>query len=270
MFPAAETGFDPAAAHDLYSGTVEQAIFETLLTYDYLARPSKLVPLTAEALPEITDDGKTYTFKLQQGHLLHARPGVQGQEARARRRRLRLLVEAPRSIPKIRSPWTWLVEGKIVGLDELAEAAKKTGKFDYDAKIAGLEARRPLHAAHPAEASTDYNLPYVLAHEPTSRGRARGGRGVRRRGGRVMANPVGTGPYKLDEWVRSSKIVLEANPDYRGFIWDFKSAAIPTTQQLVARDEGQEDAAGRPRRDLASWRRTRRGSSRSRTASSTS
>ena len=40
--------------------------------------------------------------------------------------------------PRIRSPWTWLIEGKIVGLDELAERAKKTGKFDYGAKVAGL------------------------------------------------------------------------------------------------------------------------------------
>src|SRR5947207_11510007 len=55
VFPAGEEGFDPAAAHDLYSGTVEQAIFETLLTYDYLARPSKLVPLAAEAMPEVSD-----------------------------------------------------------------------------------------------------------------------------------------------------------------------------------------------------------------------
>src|SRR4051794_37714012 len=57
VFPAAETGFDPQGIHDLYSGTVVQAIFETLLTYDYLARPSKLIPLTAESLPQITDDG---------------------------------------------------------------------------------------------------------------------------------------------------------------------------------------------------------------------
>jgi len=63
VFPAAETGFDPAAAHDLYSATVEQAIFETLLTYDYLARPAKLVPLTAEAMPVVTDNGKTYTLQ---------------------------------------------------------------------------------------------------------------------------------------------------------------------------------------------------------------
>ena len=26
VFPVAETGFDPAAAHDLYSGTIEQAM----------------------------------------------------------------------------------------------------------------------------------------------------------------------------------------------------------------------------------------------------
>jgi len=32
VFPAGEEGFDPAAAHDLYSGTVEQMIFEALFT----------------------------------------------------------------------------------------------------------------------------------------------------------------------------------------------------------------------------------------------
>src|SRR6516164_9906859 len=67
VFPAAETGFDPAYAQDLYSGTVEQAIFETLLTYDYLARPAKLVPLAAETLPVVTDGGKTYTLKVRKG-----------------------------------------------------------------------------------------------------------------------------------------------------------------------------------------------------------
>jgi ABC-type transport system substrate-binding protein len=37
----------------------------------------------------------------------------------------------------------------------------------------------------------------------------------------LPAHPVGTGPYRLREWKRASKIVLEANPDYRGFTWDF-------------------------------------------------
>ncbi len=33
--------------------------------------------------------------------------------------------------------------------------------------------------------------------------------------GWVMANPVGTGPYRLKEWRRGQKIVLEANPGFR-------------------------------------------------------
>ena len=33
--------------------------------------------------------------------------------------------------------------------------------------------------------------------------------------GWAMANPVGTGPYRLKEWRRTQKIVLEANPGYR-------------------------------------------------------
>src|SRR6476646_11028637 len=67
VFPAAETGFDPAGVQDLYSATIEQMLFETLLTYDYLARPAKLVPLTAEALPQVSDGGKTYTVRVKKG-----------------------------------------------------------------------------------------------------------------------------------------------------------------------------------------------------------
>lgn len=43
VFPVAETGFDPAGVHDLYSAHVNGSIFETLFTYDYLASPAKLV-----------------------------------------------------------------------------------------------------------------------------------------------------------------------------------------------------------------------------------
>src|SRR5512132_2701476 len=66
-FPTGETGFDPCRVTDLYSNTVNEAIFERLLTYDYLARPAKLVPMAAEGMPEVTDDGRTYTFRLRKG-----------------------------------------------------------------------------------------------------------------------------------------------------------------------------------------------------------
>src|SRR5690349_4788433 len=66
-FPVAETGFDPVRISDYYSGTVIESIFDPLLTYDYLARPAKLVPNTAESLPQITDNGRTYTIRLRKG-----------------------------------------------------------------------------------------------------------------------------------------------------------------------------------------------------------
>ena len=237
VFPAAETGFDPAGVQDLYSGTVEQAIFETLLTYDYLARPSKLVPLTAEALPVVTDGGKTYTIRVRKGILFTADPAFKGAKrelvAADYAYTLKRLID-----PKIRSPWAWLVEGKIVGLDEAAEAAKKSGRFDYDAKIAGLEVV-DRYTLRIRLKNTDYNLSQILAHEPTSAVAREVIEAYADEGGRAMANPVGTGPYKLANWLRSSKIFLEANPDYRGFVWDFKAGTDAEDAEIVKAMKGR-------------------------------
>jgi oligopeptide transport system substrate-binding protein len=238
VFPAGEEGFDPAAAHDLYSGTVEQAIFETLLTYDYLARPAKLVPLTAEAMPQVTDSGRTYTLKIRKGIHFTPDPAFKGKPRELIADdyvfSLKRLMD-----PNVRSPWAWLLEGKIVGLDELADKAKKGGKFDYEARIPGLEAvdryTLRLRLKQP-----DYNLPYVLAHEPTSAMAKEVVAAYRDEGGRVMSNPVGTGPYKLAKWIRSSKIFLEANPDYRGFVWDFRPGNDPEDARIVAEMKGKK------------------------------
>ncbi len=69
-FPTAETGFDPAYIHDLYSAHVTTSIFETLYTYDYLARPAKLIPQIATAMPEVSADGLTYTIHIKKVFIL--------------------------------------------------------------------------------------------------------------------------------------------------------------------------------------------------------
>ena len=236
VFPAAETGFDPAAANDLYSGTIIQAIFDTLYTYDYLARPSKIVPLAAESLPQITDSGKTYTIKLKKGIYFAADPVFNGKKRELVADdviySLKRLAD-----PRIRSPWVFLVEGKFVGLDEEIAAAKKSGKFDYDKKLPGLEAVDKYTLRFRLK-DTDYNLPYVLAHEPSGIVAREVIEKYGESDGRTMANPVGSGPYRLAQWVRSSKIVLEANPDYRGFTWDFVPQDA-TDQKLVAQMKGK-------------------------------
>ncbi len=237
VFPVAETGFDPAAVHDLYSGTIVQAIFETLFTYDYLARPAKVVPLTAEALPQITDNGKTYTIKLKRGIFFSADPVFGGKQ---RELVAEDFIYALKRLadPKLRSPWTFLVEGKFIGLDEEIASAKKSGKFDYNKKLAGMEAV-DRHTLRFRLKDTDYNLPYVLAHDPTVAVAREVIEKYAEADGRAQGNPVGTGPYKLAQWVRSSKIVLEANPGYRGFTWDYKPQDA-ADRQVVAQMKGKK------------------------------
>jgi oligopeptide transport system substrate-binding protein len=238
VFPASETGFDPAGSQDYYSGTIEQVIFETLLTYDYLARPAKLVPLVAETMPEVSDNGQTYTVRIKKGIYFTPDPAFKG--AKRELVAADFIYSLKRLIdPKLRSPWAWLVEGKILGLDELAEAAKESGKFNYDAKIPGLEAP-DRYTLRIRLKQTDYNLAYVLAHEPTSAVAREVIERYADEGGRAMSNPVGTGPYLLKEWVRASKIVLEANPGFRGFVWDFQPGSDVEDRRIVAAMKGKK------------------------------
>ncbi|MBS0322084.1 MAG: ABC transporter substrate-binding protein [Proteobacteria bacterium] len=236
VFPVAETGFDPAAVDDLYSSAIIEAIFDTLYTYDYLRLPARIVPRAAAAMPEISADGKTYTIKLKHGIVFTPDPAFNGK-----RRELTVndfIYELKRlADPKIRAPYAFLVQGKIVGLDELAEQAKKTGKFDYDAKIAGLEAVDPYTLVIRLK-KADYNLPLVLAHQPTAAVAREVVEKYAESDGRNQAHPVGTGPYLLARWVRSSKIFLDANPDYRGFTWDFTSDD-PADAKLIAAMKGK-------------------------------
>lgn len=79
VFPTAETGFDPAYVHDLYSAHVLTSIFETLYTYDYLARPAKLIPHVATAMPEVSADGLTYTIHIKKGIYFTPDPAFKGK-----------------------------------------------------------------------------------------------------------------------------------------------------------------------------------------------
>lgn len=237
IFPAAETGFDPAIARDLYTGHVTQAIFETLYTYDYLARPVQLVPHTAAALPEVSADGKTYTIRLKPGQYFTDDPAFGGK-----RRELTMAdyVYSWKRLfdPRLASPHSWLFEGKVVGLDALAAAAAKAGRFDYDAPVPGFELLdRYTLRIHLAQ--TDFNLGMILAHEPTV---AVAREVVQKYGdskGAVQANPVGTGHYKLARWVRGSRIVLEKNTARPHETWNFTGNGTPEDERIVAQMKGK-------------------------------
>ncbi len=235
-FRAAETGFDPGKVTDYYSNTVIEAVFERLLTYDYLARPSKLVPEAADGMPQISDNGKTYLFHIRKGAYFAPDPAFKGAKRELTAADVAYSIKRHMD-PKNRSYWQWLVDGKIVGLDELAQKARAADSgLDYDARIAGLEVvdryTLKIHLTR-----TDYNFTYILAM-PAMSIVAR--EVIDAYGEDTNAHPVGTGPYMLTRWARASRITLEANPNYHGFVWSFQPGDDPRDREIVAAMKGRK------------------------------
>jgi len=233
-FEIEETGFDPVKVTDDYSNRVVEQTSEPLLTYDYLARPAKLAPLTAETLPEVTDKGKTYLFHVRKGILFHPDPAFKGK------RRELIAEDYAYSIkrlmdPKNRSPWRFVVDGKIVGLDELSKRAEKSARFDYDAKVPGLEVV-DRYTLRIRLKDTDYNFAYIAAMPALS---AMAREVIEAYPEDTNAHPIGTGPYILTNWVRKSKMILEANPDYRERYWDFEGSDDLRDKAAVAAMKGK-------------------------------
>jgi len=212
---SAETNFDPAFVSDLYSNNIIHEIFEPLLTYDFFARPAKLKPETAEAMPEVSDGGRTYTVRLKKGILFSDDPAFEGRKreltAHDYEFALKRLID-----PKVSSPNLWLIEGRVVGVEAAAAAAKKAGRFDYDAKIPGIEVLDRYTLRIRLE-KPDYNFLYILAM-PNIGAQAR--EVVEKYGSDIGSHPVGTGAFRLGTWKRSSKIVLERNPNFREVFFD--------------------------------------------------
>ena len=244
----AETGFDPQAAQDFYSNTINSAIFEPPYEYDYLARPHRSCPRAAEALPEISADGLTWTIRIRKGIHFADDPAFKGQKRELTAQRFRVRDQAPRrsqgSLPQ-RFP----VRDRLAGLDKALEEAQRHAASSTTTRTSRACARRPLHAAAQARRAR-LRVP-AAPHAPRSSA-AVAREVIEAYGdasGWAMANPVGTGPFKLKEWRRAQRIVLEANPNYREETFPALPANADADAKAALRgDEGQAPAAGRPRR----------------------
>ena len=235
----AETGFDPAQYSDLYSNTIMANIFEAPLEYEYLARPSRLRPNTAAAMPVVSDDFRTITVRIRPGILFADDPAFGGK-----RRELTAhdyVYSLKRFYdPRWKSPKLYGLENEeILDLPALrAEALKPGGKFDYDREIRGVRALDrytfQIRLAKPSPRFLN-----SLA-DPASLG-AVAREVVEAYGDKFGEHPVGTGPFRLAEWKRSSRMVLVRNPSYRGDLYnETPPADLPALREVAARLNGRK------------------------------
>ena len=232
-----ETGFDPARVGDSPSFLILSHIFEPLLGYDPLARPVKLRPRTAVAMPEASADFRTWTIAVRPGILFTPDPAFGGQprELVAQDYVYAFMRLAD---PAHKSPaWSGLEQSAISGLAERRrEAVDGKKAFDYTRPIEGLQAldrytlRFKLDAGRPRFAQQ-------LSDTATS---AVAREVIEAHGELSMQHPVGTGPFRLAEWRRASRIVLERNPLYREVFYDADPAPDDAEgQAILARLKGR-------------------------------
>ncbi len=230
-FPIAETGFDPAQALDLYSRTVTAHIFDGMYRYDHLARPFKIVPNTADGMPQVSDDFRTWTVRIRPGIYFSEDPVFKG------RKRELVAQDYVYSLkrffdPRWKSPaYPTLAETKMIGMDALRDEALKSRKpFDYDREVEGLRAI-DRYAIRFRLADPQPRLLQLLAGGDLFGAVAR--EVVEAYSDEITGRPVGTGPFRLTEWRRSSRIVLERSPSYRERTYDAQPNADDAEGQLL-------------------------------------
>ena len=222
---------DPHQYNDSPSFDVLTAIFEGLYEWDYLASPTKLTPVEATALPEITDGGKTWTMRVKPGIFFTDDPAFRGRPREVTADDF--VYSLKRWLdPNLRRGGDPIVADLIVGARDVIDAARQGGaKLDYDRPIAGLRALDKYTIQLKLREVNYPNIQNFL----TTRVAAR--EVVEAAGGDIRERPVGTGPYRLRAWKRGSRVVLEANPGYRSVT--FPESANPAFAPMVKEMRGK-------------------------------
>lgn len=207
------SSMDPIKAESAGANRVVALVYETLVEYDYFARPYKLKPYLLETIPEVDESGKIYRCTLRDdcffgpskylgdGSVAVSRPVTSHDVVYS----LKRLADA-----KLSSPGYWTIQGKIVGIDEFHKASAQIDvPTDYSVGVKGLRIIDDKHfEIELTEPSTEFlwilAMPYtaVVPCEVAER-----------MGSEFGTIECGSGPYTLDSWQRNYSMIFKRRPN---------------------------------------------------------
>lgn len=196
---------DPAIAESMSAGRAVALCWETLLQYDYEARPYRLVPYVAESMPEISEDGRTLTFRLRDDVFFGPDPCFKTPDSRRRMTAADVVYSLKRlADAKLSSSGYWTVRGRVAGINEFHEASKSAEPTDYDADVAGLRAvdERTLEIRL-VEPSSEFLWFLAMGYCSIVPREA-----VEFYGARFGLHEAGSGPFTLSDWRKGHRMLF--------------------------------------------------------------
>ena len=218
--PERIASLDPVQISDVYSGDEAGKVYEGLYEFHPLKRPYELVPNLAESMPVVSEDGLSYTVKLKKGVLFHddeCFPNGKGREVK-----IDDLIYSLKRLadPKNQARGWWILDEKIVGLNEWRDKYAKADATNYDDAIAGLNKIDDYTIEFKFKRPYPQFL-YGLAMPSTS---IVAKEAVTKYGQEFLNHPVGTGAFTLKKLDQTNRIVYEKNPTFREKLYPSEGA----------------------------------------------
>jgi ABC-type transport system substrate-binding protein len=242
---------DPAVAYTTSAHAITGNVYDSLLEYHYLKRPYELIPGLAVAVPHaraLGGDRVAYRFELRPDLLFQdddcfelAGPGTRDRQVLAPDVAYALArIADPAVTSPVIEPFSHVLGlatfGAALGERRAADAAfAALPAHEQYARLGGIEGVRVLGPLE-LEIVLERAYPQILywfampfsapvAWEAVEYYDGRDGRD------HFADHPVGTGPYRLVEYDKYARMVLEANPNWYGVRhpeWRAPGAVYPT------------------------------------------
>ena len=209
---------DPAESVDYVSGQMVSALYDTLLEYDYIKKPYTLKASMLESLPEANSEMTEFKFTLRDDlYFVNDKcfqQNIDNERSRKITSRDVIFSFMRLADERLHSPGFWIFRGKIKGIDKFREESSTASSSDYavyDKLCEGFEIideRRFVIKLSEPDPRFLYRLamPYAAVVPKEA---------VVFYGQSFAENPVGSGPFLLEEWYRDYRISMRKNPAYR-------------------------------------------------------